>query len=87
MPGEVYKRRTPEKSDLDRIAYQQFEAYEKIYPERYEDEYGYFRKIITSTICKYLDCRIKENGFKDKYFLFPRHGELPLRTMNLPSYP
>ena len=63
MHGGVYKRRTPEKSDLYRIAYQHFEEYEKIYPERYEEEYGYFRKIITATICKYLDCGIMENGF------------------------
>jgi ribosomal protein S27E len=63
MHAGVYKRRTPEKSDLYKIAYHYFEAYEKIYPERYEEEYGYFRKIITSTICKYLDCGIMENGF------------------------
>jgi len=62
MNGGVYKRRTPEKSDLYEIAYQHFEEYEKIYPERYEEEYGYFRKIITATICKYLDCGIMENG-------------------------
>jgi len=63
MPGGVYKRRTSEKSDLYKIAYQHFEEYEKIYLERYEEEYGYFRKIITSTIGKYLDCGIMENGF------------------------
>jgi len=60
MHGGVYKRRTPEKSDLYRITYQHFEEYEKVYPERYEEEYGYFRKIITATICKYLDCGIME---------------------------
>jgi len=38
MHGGVYGRRTPEKSDLYRIAYQHFEEYEKIYPERYEEE-------------------------------------------------
>jgi hypothetical protein len=40
MHGGLYKRRKPEKSDLYRIAYQHFEEYEKIYPERYEEEYG-----------------------------------------------
>ncbi|MCJ7483477.1 MAG: hypothetical protein MUO31_10980, partial [Thermodesulfovibrionales bacterium] len=53
-----------------RIAYQHFEEYEKIYPERYEEEYGYFRKIITATICKYLDCGIMENGFVFSLLVF-----------------
>ncbi|MCJ7481580.1 MAG: hypothetical protein MUO31_01295 [Thermodesulfovibrionales bacterium] len=44
--------------------------YEKIYPELYEEEYGYFRKIITATICKYLDCGIMENGFVFSLLVF-----------------
>ena len=39
MRGGVNKRRTLEKSDLYRIAYQHFEEYEKVYPERYEKKY------------------------------------------------
>jgi len=58
MHGRVYKRRTPERSDLDRIAYGHFEEYKIIYPERYEEDYDHFRKIITATICKYINCGI-----------------------------
>jgi len=36
MHAGVYKRRTLEKTALYEIAFQHFEEYEKIYPERYE---------------------------------------------------
>jgi len=52
--------------------------YEKIYPELYEEEYGYFRKIITATICKYLDCRITENGFAFPLLAFKLKKGQPL---------
>ena len=55
MHGGVYKRRTPEKSDLYKIAYQHFEAYEKIYPQRYEKEYGYFSNLKQINLVKKQD--------------------------------
>ena len=63
MPAGVYNKRTLKKSVLNKIVCQNFEEYEKIYPERYEEEYEYFRKIITYNICKYLDSGSMGNGF------------------------
>jgi len=63
MVSGIYRRRHPEQSDLYRIAFHHFEAYEKTYPERYEAEYGYLRKIVPATVARYLDCGIMENGF------------------------
>lgn len=63
MACAAYTKRHPEKSDLYKIAYRYFEAYERCYEKRYESEYGYFRPIIRSTVWKYLDCGIMEHGF------------------------
>ncbi|HDP94876.1 MAG TPA: hypothetical protein ENN40_05900 [Candidatus Aminicenantes bacterium] len=63
MRRGVYNRRSPEKTDLYQITYRYFEEYEKVYTERYENEYGTFRKVIRSTIRRYLDCGILEHGF------------------------
>ena len=58
----VYKRSEPEKTHLYNIVYNLHEEYERVYNERYEDGYGYFRNIISEVICKYLECGIFENG-------------------------
>ena len=63
MNSKIYKRRTPEKSALYKIVYNHFQQYENIYPDKYEQDFGYFRKIIPKTIYKYLDCGILEHGF------------------------
>jgi len=36
--------------------------YEKVYPEKYENEYGFFRTIVKEIIQKYLNCGILEHG-------------------------
>ncbi len=63
MRRGVYKRRSPEKTDLYQITYRYFEEYEKEYRQRYEYEYGSFRNVIRDTIWRYLDCGILEHGF------------------------
>ncbi len=37
----VYKKREPEKTDFYKIVFNYHEEYEKVYPKRYEKEYGY----------------------------------------------
>jgi len=34
-----------------------------MYPDTYEQDFGYLRSIIPKTIYKYLDCGILEHGF------------------------
>jgi len=38
------------------------EEYEKVYPEKYENEYGFFRTIVKEIIQKYLNCGILEHA-------------------------
>ena len=63
MNNKIYKRRTPEKSTLYKIVYNHFQECENIYPDKYEQDFGYLRTIIPKTIYKYLDCGILEHGF------------------------
>jgi hypothetical protein len=62
MNSKIYKRRTPEKSALYKIVFHHFQEYENIYPDKYEKDFGFLRKIIPKTIYKYLDCGILEHG-------------------------
>jgi hypothetical protein len=39
-----------------KIVYNYHEEYEKVYPERFEQEYGYLRKRVVEVIYKFLDC-------------------------------
>jgi Zn finger protein HypA/HybF involved in hydrogenase expression len=67
MPGGIYRRREPEKSDFYRIVFHCHEEYEKVYPERFEKEYGYLRKRVIEVINKFLDCGILEHGMARVY--------------------
>ena len=58
----IYKRRHPEKTEYYRIIEANFEAFERNYPELFEENYGYLRKDIMPAIYAYLDCGIPENG-------------------------
>jgi len=44
--SKTYIRRTPEKSILYKIVYHHFQENEKIYPEKYEQDFGSLRKIL-----------------------------------------
>ena len=63
----VYKRREPEKAPLYKIVFNYYEAYEKVYTERYEKEYGCFRSEVKESIQKYLNCWILEHGMARLY--------------------
>ena len=43
------------------------EEYEKVYAERFEQEYGYLRKRVIEVIHKFLDCGILEHGMARIY--------------------
>ena len=58
----IYKRRHPERTEYNRILEANFEAFERNYPELFEEDYGYLRKDVMSAIYAYLDCGIPENG-------------------------
>ena len=58
----VYKRRHPERTDYYRIIDSRFEGLEAIWPECFEQKYGYLRKEVVRAIYAFLDCGIPENG-------------------------
>jgi hypothetical protein len=49
-----YKPRNPEASPFFRIVRERFDEFEKVYPERYEKKYGFWRSVIRSSIDKFL---------------------------------
>jgi len=70
MNTKSYKRRTPEKTSFYKIVYNYFEEYKNVYSERYENEYGYFRNIVSDVVEKYLECGLLENGMARVFFHF-----------------
>jgi hypothetical protein len=58
----VYKRRRPERTDHYRIIESSFEELEGVWPECFEEKYGYLRKYVVRAIYAFLDCGIPENG-------------------------
>jgi hypothetical protein len=42
----VYRPRKPRKTAFFRLVSQHYEEFERIYPEKYADTYGYFRPVI-----------------------------------------
>ena len=58
----VYKRRRPERTDYYRIIESRFEELERMWPECFEQKYGYLRKEVVRAIYAFLDCGIPESG-------------------------
>ncbi len=58
----VYKRRRPERTDYYRIIESRFEQLERMWPECFEQKYGYLRKEVVRAIYAFLDCGIPESG-------------------------
>ncbi len=58
-----YRPRNPSASPFFRIVQQYFDDFEKVYPERYEKKYGFWRKVIRSSIDKFLKCGDLKEGF------------------------
>lgn len=47
----VYRPRRPRETPFYRLVKDHFERFEQVYPERYEDRYGYLRPVIRETVC------------------------------------
>jgi len=59
----VYRPRRPRETAFYRLVEEHYERFEQVYPERYEDGYGFFRPIIRDTVYKYLGCGDLKQGF------------------------
>jgi ribosomal protein S27E len=59
----VYRPRRPRETAFYRLVEEHYERFEQVYPERYEDRYGFFRPVIRETVYKYLGCGDLKQGF------------------------
>lgn len=58
-----YHRRDPFASPLWKIVDQYYDEFERVYPERYEKTYGYWRPVIGDVVSKFLTCGDLREGF------------------------
>lgn len=59
----VYHPRDPKRSPLWQILDRHFEIFERIYEERFEKRYGFFRPVISEVVRSYLKCGDLKEGF------------------------
>jgi len=59
----VYRPRRPCETPLYRLVEEHYERFEQVYPDRYEDRYGFFRPVIREAVYKYLGCSDLSQGF------------------------
>ena len=62
-PVAVYKRRNPQATDYYCCVEDHLETFIRIYEERLERSYGFFRPYLLKVIYRYLDCGNLHNGF------------------------
>ena len=51
----VYQRREPQKSPYYQCVQDHFDVFERVYDERFERQYGFFRPYVSHVIYRYLD--------------------------------
>jgi hypothetical protein len=61
--GKFYRPRDHEASPFFKIVRNRFDDFERVYPERYQRRYGYWRPVIRSSIDKFLKCGDLKEGF------------------------
>jgi len=63
IPGKFYRPRDHEASPFFKVVRDYFDEFERVYPERYQKTYGYWRPVIRSAIDKFLKCGDLKEGF------------------------
>jgi hypothetical protein len=61
--GKVYRTRDPEASPFFALVRDYFDEFERVYPERFQKQYGYWRPVIRNSIDKFLKCGDLKEGF------------------------
>jgi hypothetical protein len=62
-PGSFYRPRDPEASPFLQVMREHFDQFEKVYPERYQRGYGFWRPVIRSSIDRFIKCGDLKQGF------------------------
>jgi hypothetical protein len=63
LPQGVYRPRNAQASPLYRLVEDHFEELERVWDERYEREYGFWRPVVRHVIEQFLDCGDLRCGF------------------------
>ncbi len=59
----MYRPRNPEASPFFRLVREHFDEFERVYAERFQPKYGYWRPVIGTAIDKYVKCGDLREGF------------------------
>jgi hypothetical protein len=62
-PSAVYEPRNPRASPLYALVEDYFEEFERVYDDRYQQQYGRWRPVIGEVMRKYLECGDLHRGF------------------------
>jgi hypothetical protein len=63
LPRKFYRPRDHEASPFFKVVRDRFDEFERVYPERFQQRYGYWRPVIRSSIDKFLKCGDLKEGF------------------------
>jgi hypothetical protein len=61
--SSFYRPRDHEASPFFKVVRERFDEFEKVYPQRYQERYGYWRPVIRSSIDKFIKCGDLKEGF------------------------
>jgi hypothetical protein len=61
--GKIYRPRNFEASPFFKVIRNYFDEFERVYPQRFQEQYGYWRPVIRSSIDKFLKCGDLREGF------------------------
>ena len=62
-PAGVYEPRNPRATSLYALVEDHYEEFERVYDDRYQQQYGPWRKVIGEVMRKYLECGDLHRGF------------------------
>ena len=63
LDTEFYQSRKPQESPFYQLVEQYYNEFELIYPERYQQKYGFWRLVIGDAVAKFLKCGDIHEGF------------------------
>lgn len=74
-----YRPRNHEASSFFKVVRDYFDEFERIYPEKYEKQFGFWRSVIRTSIDKFRKCGDVKQGFarvrcpdcKEEFFVTP----------------
>jgi hypothetical protein len=63
VAGSVYHPRQPQQTPFYQLVARFYPRFEAVYPERYQERYGFWRPIIGTVVGKFLECGDLKQGF------------------------